>query len=350
MPTTTRNRPGIREVAQRLSLSVCTVSKALNGKPGVGDETRQRVLTAAKRAGYIPDRQAQVLRSGQTHRIELHLPTLVNPVYSETMRDVYRTAHRYGYEIMVTCYEHDLDLAEHLSREAVGRRSEAVLMPGGWGRRAPVEALLEAGMAVLLVNPGPEPVPKGVAVLDTDVAEGVRQLVSHLLKLGHRRPLLLGGPNWMNDIRYKSGLLRALSEAGLPETDFISTRALDGDESMRECRDAVLEAFAGGRRPATAVLATNDQGAIGALAAFSQLGLSVPRDVSVTGVDNITASQFSCPPLTTVSQTHLQLGRQAIELVIDIIKGRNARTARHVLTPQLIVRQSTGAASPATEN
>lgn len=344
MAVLTRKQPGLRDVAKRLSLSVCTVSKAINGQPGVKAHTRQRVMKAAGQLGYVPDRQAQIMRGVRSRRIELHLPTLANPVYSETMRDVYQAAADHGYEVMVSSYECNMDMSRQLGMAAIGHRSEAVLLPGGW-EQASVEAMVDAGIVVLLVNPGPAPVPQGAAVLDTDVADGVRQLVHHLLALGHRRPLLLD--EWMNDPRYKRGLLTALREAGLPEDDFVMLPCVDQIEFMRGNYERIMEAFKDGRRPATAFMASNDQGAIGAIAALHASGLSVPGDVSVTGVDNIAVSQFSHPPLTTASQTHLHLGRQAVEMAISIMKEQYPRNVKRVLRPELVVRQSTGPVNPA---
>jgi DNA-binding LacI/PurR family transcriptional regulator len=92
-------------------------------------------------------------------------------------------------------------------------------------------------------------------------------------------------------------------------------------------------------------MASNDLGAIGAIAALCQMGLSVPRDVSVTGMDNIAAARFCQPPLTTASQTHLHLGRRAVEMVISILEERSPPEVRQQRTPQLVVRQSTGPSS-----
>lgn len=343
MPQVISSQLGIRQVAQQLSLSICTVSKALNGRQGVGEKVRRQVLDAAEKLGYVPNQQARILSKGRAHRIELHLPTLTNPVYSETMGDIYKAAAEHGYEVLVSTWEGDIHQSRRLGLAAIGRRSEAVLLPGGWGR-VPVEAMIKAGMAVILINPGRNKIAAGVAALDTDVEEGIRQLVLHVLRLGHRRPVLTG--NWMEDGRYKDGLLRALREAGLPEDDFVTLPSTAGIDHMLENYELVMEAFKGGRRPGTVFLASNDQGAIGAIAALHELGLSVPQDVSVAGVDNIGVSRFSSPPLTTVSQTHLHLGRHAVEMAISILKEESPRELRRVLKPELVVRQSTGKVNP----
>lgn len=331
--------PRIEDVARRLSLSNCTVSKALNGRAGVNARTRRKVMDAAKILGYVPNHQARSLRKGRSHRIELHLPTLANPVYSETMRDIYPAAAEHGYEVLISSWDGDADRCERLGLDAIGRRSEVVVLAGGWGR-PPLEAMIQAGIAVILINPGKNKLAAEVAALDTDVEDGIRQLVLHVLKLGHRRPLLTSG--WMDDDRYKNGLTRALYEFGLPEDDFVALPFIPEIEHMQANYDLILDAFKDGRRPGTVFLASNDQSAIGALAALHELGLSVPGDVSVTGVDNIDASRFSHPPLTTVSQTHLNLGRHAVELAISIINEESPRDLRRTLKPELVVRQSTG--------
>jgi DNA-binding LacI/PurR family transcriptional regulator len=327
-------------MAKGLSLSVCTVSKALNGRPGVREQTRQRVLSAASRFGYVPDRQAQMLRHGRSRCIGLLLPTLANPVYSERMEDIYQAAEDRGYEVLVTSFEQSVDRKIRLCREMIGRRVEAVMLAGGWAG-VPLQSLIDAGIVVLLVNPGEERAP-GAAVLQVNRAEGVRQLVGHLLELGHRRPLLMG--NWLNDAQRMAGVRKGLSEAGMAEDDFEASEAVFKDKMMEKAYEQTLEAFMKGHEATTAVMASNDQVAIGVIAALDHWGLSVPEEVSVTGMDNINASRFCRPALTTMSQTHLSLGRRAIEMVVSILEGQSPRDVYQELAPQLVVRDSTGAA------
>jgi LacI family transcriptional regulator len=328
----------IRDVAKRLSLSSCTVSKALSGQPGVRPHTRQRVIKAARQLGYVLDRQAQTLRKGRSHTIALLLPTLSNPVYSENMKDIYQAAAERGFEVMVTSYELNHERRLALCRDMIGRRVEGIIIPCG-PAQTPLPMLLEAGLAVLYFDSEEDVVP-GAAVLKVDRIEGVRLLLRHLLDLGHRRPLLVG--NWQVDPRRMKGIQSTLRQAGLPEDEFLLAAEDAGEEIMRRGHDQTLKVFQGDRRAATAVMASNDQVAIGTIAALHKLGLSVPGDVSVTGMDNIAAAEFSNPPLTTESRTHLHLGRHAVEMLIGMIEGTIAPGVGKTLTPRLVVRQSTG--------
>jgi LacI family transcriptional regulator len=331
----------IRDVAQRLSLSSCTVSKALSGQPGVRPHTRQRVIKAAKQLGYVLDRQAQTLRKGRSHTIGLLLPTLSNPVYSENMKDIYQAAAERGFEVMVTSYELNHDRRIALCRDMIGRRVEGIIIP--WGAaQTPLPMLLEAGLAVLYFDPEEDAIP-GAGVLKVDRIEGVRLLLRHLLDLGHRRPLLVG--NWHLDPRRMKGIRSTLRQAGLLEDEFLLATEEVGDEVMRRGYEQTLKIFQADRRAATAIMASNDQGAIGAIAALHHLGLSVPGDVSVTGMDNIAAAEFSIPPLTTESRTHLRLGRHAVEMLIGMIQGEIPAGTGKTLSPRLVVRESTGTVS-----
>jgi DNA-binding LacI/PurR family transcriptional regulator len=341
MPGQILRQTGIREMARSLSLSVGTISKALNGHSGVRAVTRQRVLTKAAAIGYIPNYPARALRQKRTRCIGLLLPTLANPVYSERMGDIYQACAEQGYEVSVTSFERDAQQGIRLCRDMIGRRVEAVILTGGWGN-LPIRSLLEADIKVLMVNPG-ERVPAGAAVLNVDKAQGARLLLRHLIELGHRRPLLVG--NWAHDAGRKRGVRQALSEAGYPQDEFQLAGESQAQEMMQNAFEQTLEAFRSGARP-TAIMASNDLGAIGAIAALCQTGLSVPRDVSVTGMDNIASARFCQPPLTTVSQTHLHLGRRAVEMVISILEGRSPPEIQQHLMPQLVVRQSTGPARP----
>ncbi len=329
-------RPSLRDIAQQLSVSVWTVSKAMNGLPGVGDAMRQRILHTAGELGYVPNRQAQTLRQGRSRCIGLLLPTLSNPVYSERMEDLYAAAEARGYEVLVTSYEQSSERRIRLCREMIGRRVEAVLLAGGWS--FPLQSFVDAGIVTLLINPGSS-VPPGVAALNVDRAEGARLALEHLLALGHRRPLLLG--NWLKDAARMKGIRAALRQAGRAEDEFVAV-SIGGDGWMQAAHEQTLAAFQNTARPPTAVMGQNDLVAMGALSALRQLGVSVPEDVSVTGMDNIAISQFYGPSLTTISQTHLQLGRRAVEMVAAMIEGQPPHDLRQDLKPKLVVRESTG--------
>lgn len=334
-----QSQPDLREMAQRLALSKGTISKVLNGRPGIGTETRQRVLKAAKHYGYIPNRQAQILRHGRTRCIQMQVPTLADLNYTEQLEDIYAAAARHGYDVNVTTFERDIRRRERLCRDAIAHRMEAVIVMGGVAH-APMQMLREAGIAVLAIDCGPH-CPDNVAVLDTDISEGMRQITAYLLGLGHRR--LMMADHFFNDSRYMDGVRMAMRQAGLKE-DYV---VIDTDRAhpiIPAMHEKTLKVLLENPQAATAILCVNDQIAISTMAAVWDAGLSVPGDISVAGAGNIKLAQLNRPALTTMSATNLHFGEHAVEMLMSIIKGECAPNVRKVLMPELVVRQSTGPA------
>jgi len=344
----TQTQPNIREMARRLSLSKGTVSKALNGRPGIQASTRQRVLQAAKKYGYIPNRQAQVLRHGRTHCIQVQLPTLTDMNYSEQTEDIYAAAARHGYDVMVTTYEWDPQRGERLCSDAVAQRVEAVVLVGGHTPEA-WAMLRDAGIATVAIDYS-LPIPEGLATLDVDITDGIRQATEHLIQLGHRRFMM--ADHFYNDSRFMGGVLQALRAAQLPD-DFVIVDSKESDPVIPAAYDDTLRVLRKCDKLPTAILCGNDQIAISSMAAVWDAGLSVPHDISVTGHGNIRLSRLNRPALTTSSATHLHQGELAMEMLMSLIKGDIPADTRKIIKPELVVRQSTGPArtdAPATRH
>lgn len=337
--SSTQTQPNIREMARRLSLSKGTISKALNGKPGVQIDTRKRVLQAAKKYGYIPNRQAQVLRQKRTRCIQLQLPTLIDMNYAEQTEDIYAAAKRYGYDVLVTTYEWDPQRGERLCRDAIAQRMEAVVLVGGHTPEA-WAMLRDAKIATVAID-YIRPIPEGLASLDVDITDGTRQITEHLIGLGHRRFMM--ADHFYNDSRFIDGVRQALKVAQLPE-DFFIIATNENEPVIPATYDDTLRGLRNCDKLPTAIVCGNDQIAINAMAAVWDAGLSVPRDMSVTGQGNIRLSRFNRPALTTVSSTHLHQGEHAVEILMSQIEGRMPAPTRKLLKAELVVRQSTGPA------
>lgn len=327
----------IQDLAEHLSLSVATISKALNGRPGVKAHTRRRVNLAAQRMGYVSDRAAQILRRKRSRCIQWQIPTLLDMSYVEFMSGLYEAAKRRGYDIMVTSYERDHRRRDDLCRDAIAQRVEAVISMAGVGG---LERLVDARIPILAFSSG-QPLPPGVASLEVDYVEGMRQLTHHLIQLGHRRFMI--PDRFHMDPRRQVGLVTALREARLPEDVLVFKTDLEA-VSSEDLYQRVLDIFRENPQSATALLNTNDQMAVGAMAAIADAGLSVPGDVSVTGMGNIQMSRLQRPALTTLSVTDLPVAETAMQMLADILEQGAPRDMQRTLTPRVVVRQSTGPA------
>lgn len=343
-------RPGIREIAEHLSLSIGTVSKALNGMPGVGEQTRERVRAAADALGYVSNQQARALRQGRTHTLGMILPTMSNPVYAERMAGVYQMAKERGFTLMVTASQWDVEIEKDLCRTFLERGVEGVLVavPASADQTDHWRQLLEAEIAVVSMSEVPRLA--GLRHLCLDMEAGMYQLMRHLLELGHRRPLLLGrwdhlGPACVRGVtERKRGVMRALADGGWTEGPLEVLAVEGGGDGLSAAHQAVRAFLERGSSLPTVICAMNDVLAMGAIAALSEAGLRVPEDVSVTGFDNIELSRFTVPPLTTVSPVFLDFGQKALDLLLaEIAFRRGEAVAPRVehLACEPVIRRST---------
>jgi LacI family transcriptional regulator len=330
-PAPREDRPAtIYDVAAAAGVSHQTVSRFLRGFEGIRPETRARVVAALDSLGYRPNMTARSLKSGRSHRIGAltHESSQVGP--SRIAEAASAAAREAGYILDLI----SLDMrSSHAIDDALDQLTQHSL--------AGILALASTDEMVTAVADADFRVP---IFLETEVDEpssfsetGITELVEHLAEHGHRRFVHIAGPpNWSS----ARGRQRAY-EAAIARLGLTSTALLHGDWSAA----SGYEALAAARRvtDATAVVAANDQMALGAMLALKESGLRIPEDVSVVGVDDIPEAAYFDPPLTTLRNDFDRTGREAVLALIARIEGRPvpARTAR---PPMLLARRSSGPA------
>jgi DNA-binding LacI/PurR family transcriptional regulator len=323
------------DVAVLAGVSAMTVSRVLNAPDMVRAETRARVLAAVRELDYRPNQAARQLvtgRSGVLGVVSIDT-TLYGP--ATTLYCIEQAARHAGYNVSIASLS---SLNRNSMEEGVQRlRAQAV---DGVIIVAPHESAadglrhLPPEMPVVAVDAGDDiPVP----VAKVDQPAGAARVTRHLLSLGHGTVWHVAGPaDWLDANGRIEGWRGALEAAGRPVPEI-----LRGDWSSRS-------GYQIGRRLAqdpevTAVFAANDQMALGVLRALREAGRRVPEDVSVAGFDDIPESAYYWPPLTTVRQDFGAVGRHAFHLLLDLMAGTQPG-ARRLIEPELIVRESTGAA------
>lgn len=335
-------------------MSVGTVSKALNHATGLRPETRQRVRQAARAFGYQANWQARALRQQRSRCLGLLLPTLSRPVYFERLNGIFEAAREHGYELVVTSAEWDTAREMEACSYLISRQVEAVIVAGKATSQESeaLQLMHRRGIPMILLGPSPG-VEEGVAHLCVDREGGMRRLIGHLLQLGHRRPLLVG--RWVEPTKSSArlaGIRKGLADHGLSEDAFelAEMKGIHPQESYDLALRVAREARQGKRPLPTVVMGSNDTIAFGVIAGLLAAGLNVPRDVSVTGFDDIQFAAFFTPSLTTVSQTHLKLGPKAVEIAMAAIDSpHQVPLGPTVLQPELVVRQSTAPARSASD-
>ena len=328
----------LKRIAQDAGVSLAAVSLAVNGRPGVSDETRERVQAVARKLGYTP-RRAQ---PGRTHLLglvveNLPLPVLQDIFYAEVIGGMSAAVQAGGHGLMLHTLKASEDVPAALS--ALRERSGGLLLLGGGDITDDcIRQLACTGVPFVLVDNyviGE----KYDSVLPDNFSAG-QTATNHLIELGHRRIALLEGPRKYKTLTDRlKGYLGALNEAGIPIDPGAMIKPISGTSKkgylqMRQLLDS-------GDAP-TGVVAISDKTAFGAMEAIREAGLRIPRDISIVGIDDVVESRHMLPPLTTVHIPKREFGRAAIEKLLRRIAEPNALPSKTVLYTELVVRGTTG--------
>ncbi len=324
--------PTITDVAAAAGVAPSTVSRAFSRPGRVNHRTREHVLAVAEELGYEPNPAAQALESGRTRTIGLLVPDITNPYFAGVIKGAEHAAAAAGLTLLLG------DTQENPQQEAamvrrLGRAVDGFVLSASRLSDDDLHAAA-ARTPIALVN---RAVP-GVACVVADYGEGTRMIVEHLASLGHESFVFAGGPaeSWSGRRRW-DGLRQAAATHGLEATRFGPFQPiLAGGPAAA---DAALA------HGTTAVVCHNDVLAIGVMRRLTERGVSIPADVSVVGFDDIFGADFCHPSLTTLAERTDDAGARAVEALVRQIPRRETDEPARVLPTELVVRESTGAAS-----
>ncbi|MEV4789682.1 LacI family DNA-binding transcriptional regulator [Streptomyces tuirus] len=335
-PTVARGstRPTSRDVAQAAGVSQAAVSLVLGDKwrGRVAEATAERVREAARELGYRPNLAARNLRLGRTRTVLLVVPALTTEFFAGVYTGAARVAAEHGFGVVL-----------YPSPEGIGPArdpfaSAQAALDGVIASSMAADALTAIrGEALPLVMLDSDPAGSlGAATVNLDIADGVRQVVEHLLSLGHRRFLHLAAdvPSWTFEVRARE-LAARLAE--VPGTSVRTARAPISIEGAVASAEAALSAP--GARP-TAVICDDDQLAAGTYKAARRLGLRIPDDLSVTGVDDLALATAMDPELTTVRLNAELFGEHGMRALLAVLEDRAPESGD--IPVELLVRSSTG--------
>lgn len=346
-----RQRVTARQVAERAGVSRATVSFVLNDVHGsrITPETRERVLQAAEELGYHPDISGRRLATGQTHLIAYVERQPPGEVFSdgfwpEVLHGIHDTALEAGYEVMFAP-DATLEGKSRCTRILQGGYADGAIISGPRVDDQELIELLESNAPIVLQGSWPD---SDVMAVDVDNIASAKIATEHLIDLGHSQVgLILHAPKvYHATIDRQTGYQQALDERNIPANPDLVAQAnfspASGEAAMAEL--LALQA------PPTAVFATSDTVAIGALRAIRRQGLQVPQDIAVVGFDDISYTEYFDPPLTTIRLPAYELGRASAELLMSILAGQNPEPKRRLLASELIVRSSCGARQAVKSN
>ncbi|MGC5615113.1 LacI family DNA-binding transcriptional regulator [Georgenia sp. Z1491] len=320
------DRMGIREVARAAHVSVTTASRALNGTGRVAETTRDRVRSVADELGYRPNELARQLKRGKSSSLGIVVPDITNPFFSELAQGVQEAAARYDAVLLLTATGADPSRTAEAIAQMRARHVAGVVLVED---RLDDDRLVRALDGMRFVALDRELDPTRATSVTSDHRSGGRMAVQHLVDLGHRRIAHVAGRPEIAVARERSvGYHEGLAAAGV-DTD--PALVVEADFEEEAGYRGTLQLLDRGT-DLTAVFAVNDLAAIGAVRALDERGLSVPRDVSVVGFDDIHLASYVRPGLTTIHQQIDELGRQAAELLLDDKEGRSRMLDVHVVT------------------
>jgi DNA-binding LacI/PurR family transcriptional regulator len=330
----------LRDVAERAGVSISTVSRVLNDRPGVGAATRERVLQAASELAYTANVSARGLATDRTRSVGIvgyrrrpHLSADLVPICDVGMDDLLRQR---GYHMLPARISKDMMTNKASLPMLDERRVDGLIVCGPELISRFIIQLHSAGLPLVLIDNMLEETRVDCVLSDNE--PGTYEITKHLLTVhGHKQIAFLSGPTeWLSSRERYAGYVRALTEHGLEPHRVVMTDTTieTGQDAMREALDHVPGL--------TAVVGVNDATAWGAGRACREAGLSVPEDIAIVGYDDVGWARLHEPPLTTVAANFYEIGYQAASRLIQLIDRKDSPPMRIRVATELVIRGSYG--------
>jgi len=326
----------IKKVAERAKVSTATVSRLLNKTSYISPETAKKVWTAIDELGYYPNINARGLASGRSHLLGLIVSDIVNPFFPELVKSFEECAVERGFEIIMANTNYDPARTAMRVRQLIERRVDGVAVMTSEMDQTLIDELSTRGIPIVFLDTGD--IQEKISNIRIDYEQGISEAVDHLLELGHRRIGFISGPLNLKSSRIRRlAFLKFLRQKGIIEKKELVTTGDHNIGGGRTAMNQLLEL----KEPPTAVLASNDLTAIGALQALRNHGLHVPESMSLIGFDDIALSESTDPPLTTVNISRERVAEAAFDSLFELISGETEIGREVRVETTLIVREST---------
>ncbi len=332
-----RSAPTLDDVAKLAGVSTATVSRCLNDPERVVEATRQRVLSAVDRLGYTPNFAARVMAAKRSWTIGAIIPTMENAIFARGLQAFQEELHQRGYTLLVSSSAYDPDLEAEQIRTLVARGADGVLLIGHDRSPKIYKDLARRNIPVMIA--WSFLAEAQIASVGFDNRAAMAELVKRVIGLGHQRIGVISGVTAGNDrarLRVE-GIRDAVRHSGLSPSNLT---ILETPYQIENGAEAFSRLMSKNTRP-TAILCGNDVLAVGALHRAREMGLKVPKDVSVTGFDDIELAHVATPALTTVHVPHREMGRRAAVALVDMLESRTPGTGIRLAT-HIVERQSLG--------
>lgn len=335
----------IKDIAEMARVSKGTVSRVLNGGPGVSEETRKRILRLIKELDYQPNASARGLAASRTNNIGVIIPhtgrySMSTVYWPHLLTSVTEQAAAREMNIVVSTARTEKDVDSAYRSILKGRKVDGLIIGGyQFGERQMAELLLKDFPYVMI---GKSPYNSGYYV-DVDNVEGARAMTAYILALGHRNIALLAGPEQFVNIQERvEGFRLAMREAGL-NSELVYRCTYDTESVVQR----VKEILSNGKTTPTALFAVAGDLAVGTLQAVHELGLKIPDDVGLAFFDDHPFFECFSPRITAVRQPIEELGKNAVDILFNLLDGKKPAEKSLILPTRLIIRESCGGAGTA---
>lgn len=337
----TNKRSTSKDVARLAGVSRTTVSFVLNNIPdsNIPENTRQRVLDAAKQLNYHPNASGRKLASGKSKMIGLIRLQSTEQVFNDAfllqvLVGIEQAASQWGFHVLLKHINHDKQ--EEYSQLITENHVDGIILSGPLQKDPDLIKLHQDGVPIILLGQMSN---TKIPFVDVNAELGSKKAVDYLVACGHKRIAMITNAKleYSSAQQRKSGYLAALKEANIPIDE---TLIKEGDFTPASGFDAMKELLTLSNSP-TAVFVASDVVAIGAIQAIKQSGLRIPQNIEIIGFDDIPMAEYFDPPLSTVRLPAFELGKEAGEQLIKMILGDGSNLPGVLLETELILREST---------
>lgn len=329
----------LKMVAQTAGVSPTTVSRVLNNTEGVyvARETREKGLKAIESLHFVPNANAQRLRSNRTRNIALLVPDICNPAYPPTIQGVEEAARKANYNIILCITQNDLEIEKNYIEKLKHSQVDGFLICSMTPQSSAVYQLKRDNIPVVLIARHFDETIDAVIV---DNYDGAYNAVKYLIRTGRRKIAAVSGSLGITLYQQRlQGYKDALTAGGLEVDDnLITYETANKDALLQAVKNLILN-----NSKVDAIFATSDEKALITMRAIGEIGYNIPKDIAVVGFDNIAISKLLNPPLTTTAQPFAEMGRVAFQKLLDRIDGTNTGPAVvDKMNMELIIRESSG--------
>lgn len=331
----------LRDIAAAAGVTIATASRSLNGSYGVNARTRERVLEAASRLHYRPNRLARGLVTGRSQILGLIISDIRNPFFAEVARGVEDAAYLAGCDVVLCNSDLNSQKQNHYIGSLMEKSVDGIIMNSITElHEAEQERLAKSGVPVVLLNRCFGEL--RFSTVSANNEQGGRLAAEYFFRLGHRRLAHLTGPRQHGNLSQRA---RAFTQTLRESGSSVRVAVLHGEHTMAGGYAMAVKLLRE-EQDITGIFAASDAVAFGVLKAAMECGVRVPEDVSLIGFDDVEFAAIAHPPLTTIHQSKYEVGQAAVDILLRLAKGKDKSPENRVLGVELIERDSVRSLSP----